>query len=52
MSSNFLPLTEALYAWLQANSLREPDVLRRLREETAATNHTRSWRFHRCRGNL
>ena len=38
MSSNFLPLSAELYAWLQANSLREPDVLRRLREETAATN--------------
>lgn len=38
MSNNFLPLTEELYAWLQANSLRESDVLRRLREETTATN--------------
>jgi predicted O-methyltransferase YrrM len=38
MSNNYLALTEALYQWLQANSLREPDVLRRLREETAATN--------------
>ncbi len=38
MSSNFLALTEALYQWLQDNSLREPEVLRRLREETAATN--------------
>ena len=38
MSNDFLPLTETLYQWLLANSLREPDVLRRLREETAATN--------------
>lgn len=38
MSNDFLALTETLYAWLQANSLREPDLLRQLREETAATN--------------
>ena len=38
MSNEFLALTEQLYAWLQANSLREPDILRRLREETLATN--------------
>jgi caffeoyl-CoA O-methyltransferase len=38
MSNEFLVLTETLYAWLEANSLREPEVLRRLREETAATN--------------
>ncbi|HMY75059.1 MAG TPA: class I SAM-dependent methyltransferase, partial [Blastocatellia bacterium] len=38
MSNNFLPLTESLYAYVLENSLREPDVLRRLREETQATN--------------
>ena len=38
MSNDFLPLTAGLYAWLEANSLREPEVLRRLREETTATN--------------
>ena len=38
MSNFFLSLTAQLYDWLQANSLREPEVLRRLREETAATN--------------
>jgi len=38
MSTNFLALTEPLYQYLINNSLREPDVLRRLREETAATN--------------
>jgi predicted O-methyltransferase YrrM len=38
MSNDFLVLSDLLYKWLEANSLREPDVLRRLREETAATN--------------
>ncbi|MGE0882484.1 MAG: class I SAM-dependent methyltransferase [Blastocatellales bacterium] len=38
MSNNFLPLTELLYQYIINNSIREPDVLRRLREETAATN--------------
>jgi len=38
MSNDFLALTEQLYAYLLNNSLREPDVLRRLREETNATN--------------
>lgn len=38
MSNNFLALTEQLYAYMLNNSLREPDVLCRLREETAATN--------------
>jgi caffeoyl-CoA O-methyltransferase len=38
MSSSFLALTEQLYAYLMNNSLREPDVLRRLREETVASN--------------
>lgn len=38
MSNDFLALSEHLYKWLEANSLREPDVLRRLREETQATN--------------
>lgn len=38
MSNTFLTLTEQLYAFIADNSLREPDVLRRLREETAASN--------------
>ncbi|MGH9840657.1 MAG: class I SAM-dependent methyltransferase [Blastocatellia bacterium] len=38
MSTNFLALTEPLYQYLSDNSLREPDVLRRLREETLASN--------------
>jgi predicted O-methyltransferase YrrM len=38
MSNQFLALTEVLYAYILNNSLREPDVLRRLREETEATN--------------
>jgi predicted O-methyltransferase YrrM len=38
MSNSFLTLSAQLYEWLEANSLREPDVLRRLREETTATN--------------
>lgn len=36
MSNKFLPLNDHLYEYLQAVSLREPDVLRRLREETSA----------------
>ena len=38
MSNEFLALTEQIYAYMLNNSLREPDVLRRLREETEATN--------------
>ena len=38
MSNKFLALTELIYAYIMNNSLREPDVLRRLREETEATN--------------
>lgn len=38
MSNQFLALTEILYAYILNNSLREPDVLRRLREETDSTN--------------
>jgi caffeoyl-CoA O-methyltransferase len=38
MSNEFLPLNELLYAYILDNSLREPEVLGRLREETAATN--------------
>jgi caffeoyl-CoA O-methyltransferase len=38
MSNAFLALTELIYAYLMNNSLREPDVLRRLREETVASN--------------
>jgi caffeoyl-CoA O-methyltransferase len=34
MNNAYLPLSDQLYAYLMANSLREPDVLRRLREET------------------
>ena len=36
MSRQTLPLTDQLYDYLLGASLREPDVLRRLREETAA----------------
>ncbi|MGE5927783.1 MAG: SAM-dependent methyltransferase, partial [Gemmatimonadota bacterium] len=35
MSRSTLPLDERLYEYLLSVSLREPDVLRRLREETA-----------------
>ena len=35
MSTRTTPLTDALYEYMLANSLRESDVLRRLREETA-----------------
>ena len=35
MSDKFLSLTDSIYEYLGAVSLREPDVLRRLREETA-----------------
>ena len=38
MSNSFLTLTEQIYGYMLNNSLREPDVLRRLREETQATN--------------
>lgn len=34
MSNTFLALTEQLYAYLLANSLREPEILARLRDET------------------
>lgn len=35
MSRKTLAMTDALHDYLLANSLREPDILRRLREETA-----------------
>jgi caffeoyl-CoA O-methyltransferase len=38
MSNNYLGLDERIEDYLMNNSLREPDVLRRLREETVATN--------------
>ncbi len=38
MSDSFLGLDERIEDYLMKNSLREPDVLRRLREETAANN--------------
>ena len=38
MSNSFLTLTEQIYGYMLNNSLREADVLRRLREETQATN--------------
>jgi len=38
MSNAFLALTDQIYAFMANNSLREPDVLRRLREETIAGN--------------
>ncbi len=36
MSNRMTPLDDALYDYLSSVSLREPDVLRRLRQETAA----------------
>ncbi len=36
MSGRTIELDDRIYAYLLANSLREPEVLRRLREETAA----------------
>jgi caffeoyl-CoA O-methyltransferase len=35
MSNKTLPLTEALHTYLVEHSVREPDILRRLRDETA-----------------
>ncbi len=39
MSNKTLPMTERLYGYLLSVSLREPEVLRRLREETARDPH-------------
>lgn len=36
MSSRFTPLTDTLHQYLIENSLREPEILRRLREETSS----------------
>ena len=36
MSNKTLPLTESLYSYLLQNSLREPEILKQLREETAS----------------
>lgn len=41
MSNRTLNLTEPLYAYMLSISLREPEVLRRLREETAADEMSR-----------
>src|SRR5262245_64861678 len=38
MANSFLGLDERIEDYLMNNSLREPDVLRRLREETDANN--------------
>lgn len=38
MSNKFLALTEQIYEFMVNNSLREADALRRLREETVASN--------------
>jgi caffeoyl-CoA O-methyltransferase len=38
MSNEFLAMTELLYSYILDSSLREPEVLGRLREETLATN--------------
>src|SRR5215475_1787703 len=38
MANSFLDLDERIGDYLMRNSLREPDVLRRLREETIASN--------------
>ena len=39
MSNSFLALTEQLYGYLLANSLREPEILARLRAETLNQPH-------------
>ncbi len=39
MSNKTLPMTERLYDYLLSVSLREPEVLRRLREETSRDEH-------------
>ena len=36
MSKKYLTLTDSIYGYLQAVSVREPEVLKRLREETAS----------------
>ena len=41
MSTRTISLTESLYEYLLSVSLREPDLLRQLREETAAQPHAR-----------
>jgi len=41
MSNRSIMLTDSLYEYLLAVSLREPDLLRQLREETAADPHAR-----------
>jgi len=41
MSNRTIPLTDSLYDYLLSVSLREPDLLRRLRQETAADPHAR-----------
>lgn len=41
MSNRTIMLTDSLYEYLLAVSLREPDLLRQLREETAAHPHAR-----------
>src|SRR5258708_12841833 len=39
MSSKPTPITEPLYEYILAHSLREPEVLRELRERTASMKH-------------
>jgi len=41
MSNRTIPLTDSLYDYLLSVSLREPDLLRRLRQETATDPHAR-----------
>jgi predicted O-methyltransferase YrrM len=41
MANRSISLTDSLYDYLREVSLREPEVLRRLREETAADPHAR-----------
>jgi len=41
MTNRSISLTDSLYEYLLAASLREPDLLRRLREETAELPHAR-----------
>lgn len=39
MSTRTIAMTDALYAYLQEHSIREPDVLQALRKETAGIKH-------------
>ena len=40
MSKKYLPLTDPIFDYIQTVSVREPEVLKRLREETAKLAHS------------